>query len=61
VLVGGSTRRPATRLDEDVQAGLPRRSVAARSWRRGREETHGNTLVEEAGRQAAGLSKRKEE
>jgi hypothetical protein len=46
VLVGGSTRRPATRLDEDVQAGLPRRSVAARSWRRGREETHGNTLVE---------------
>jgi hypothetical protein len=49
-----STRRPATRLDEDVQAGLPRRSVAARSWRRRLTATR-------SWRQAAGLSKRKEE
>jgi hypothetical protein len=54
VLVGGSTRRPATRLDEDVQAGLPRRSMAARSWRRRLTATR-------SWRQAAGLSKRKEE
>jgi hypothetical protein len=63
----------ACRLDEEAKAGLMRRSAAARLWKRladqrrcahgGGQETSGSALVEEAGRQAAGLSllKRKEE